>query len=134
MKKIINSKNKDKKRNINYLYPSKDEKIITKLSNLNYEGGSLVITEEASILDRTKYEFCQTIARCKREKKLELSEVADLLGLDEATVNKLLRCHIEFFALDSLISYIGKLNIPCQVKIIPETFIPTRKSNGRVRK
>src|SRR5436305_8684385 len=134
-KKIISLKN-NKKPNINYLYPSKDEKIIAKLSNPNYEGGSLVITEESSILDRTKYEFCQAIARCKREKKLESSEVADLLSLDEITTNKLLRCHVEAFALDSLISYAEKLNISCQIKITPEKSLSLiRKSNNnRTRK
>ncbi|CAG8768944.1 11211_t:CDS:2, partial [Dentiscutata erythropus] len=32
----------------------------------------------------------------------------------ELTANKLLHYHIENFALDSLISYVEKLNIPCQ--------------------
>jgi hypothetical protein len=51
-------------------------------------------------------------------------------------MNKLLHYHIENFALDSLISYVEKLNIPCQVKITPEELpISSRKStNGRLRK
>ena len=58
-----------------------------------------------------------------------------MLKLDELTANKLLHYHIENFALDSLISYVEKLNIPCQVKIIPEeSYILPRKSNGRSRK
>jgi hypothetical protein len=53
--------------------------------------------------------------------------------MDELTADKLLHYYIEIFALDSLISYVEKLNIPCQVKITSEeTF--TRKSNGRTRK
>ena len=61
--------------------------------------------------------------------------MARLLKLDELSTNKLLHYHIENFALDSLISYVEKLNIPCQVKIIPEeSYVLPRKSNGRIRK
>lgn len=62
--------------------------------------------------------------------------MANLLGLDKLSTAKLLRGYVENFALDSLISYVEKLNIPCQVKITSEeTFIPVRKTaNGRVRK
>ncbi|CAI2187376.1 20129_t:CDS:2 [Funneliformis geosporum] len=67
---------------------------------------------------------------------LRENKIARVLKLDELTTNKLLHYHIESFALDSLISYVEKLNIPCQVKVIPEEpFITPRKtSNGRVRK
>ena len=56
--------------------------------------------------------------------------------MDELTANKLLHYYTENFALDSLISYVEKLNIPCQVKITSaENCIPPRKTaNGRLRK
>lgn len=86
--------------------------------------GSKVIGEEASTLEKIKYQLCQSIAGYKRKANLELKELANLLKLDELTTNKLLRYHTEAFALDSLISYVEKLNIPCQVQITLEVTSP----------
>ena len=97
--------------------------------------GSKALGKDATVLEKIKYELCQSIVRCKRKGQLDLKKMAKLLKLDELTMNKLLHYHIENFALDSLISYVEKLNIPCQVKIIPEEdYIPVRKVNGRLRK
>ncbi|MDR1670603.1 MAG: hypothetical protein LBR43_02685 [Spiroplasmataceae bacterium] len=97
--------------------------------------GSKIIGEDASTLEKIKYELCQNIALYKRKKKLELKKLANVLKLDELTTNKLLHYHIENFALDSLLFYIEKLNIPCQVKITPE-FLPLnhKSSSSRLRK
>ncbi|KLL04816.1 MAG: hypothetical protein MRERV_4c096 [Mycoplasmataceae bacterium RV_VA103A] len=98
--------------------------------------GSRVIGPEASTLEKIKYELCQNIVRYKREKKLDLKQMSRLFKLDELTANKLLHYHIENFSLDSLISYVEKLNIACQVKITPQAdFTPIRKIiNHRPRK
>jgi predicted XRE-type DNA-binding protein len=97
--------------------------------------GSKVISEDASVLDQVKYQFSQTITRYHIQNNLNEAKTANLLGLDKLSTVKLLRGYVENFALDSLISYVEKLNIPCQVKITSEEpFIPTRKSNGRTRK
>ncbi|WNE40990.1 MAG: hypothetical protein mread185_000447 [Mycoplasmataceae bacterium] len=97
--------------------------------------GSKVISEDASTLEKIKYELCQNIALYKREKKIELKKLANVLKLDELATNKLLHYHIENFALDSLLSYVEKLNIPCQVKITPN-FLPLnhKNSSSRLRK
>ena len=95
--------------------------------------GSKVISKEASVLDQSKYQFCQTITRYQIKNNLTEKKIANLLGLDKLSTAKLLRGYVENFALDSLISYVEKLNIPCQVKITSEEpFV--RKSNGRARK
>ena len=61
--------------------------------------------------------------------------MSNLLGLDKLSTAKLLRGHIEAFALDSLISYVEKLNIPCQVKITStEPLTIPKKINNRIRK
>jgi len=98
--------------------------------------GSKALGKDASVLEKIKYELCQSIVRYKRKEQLELKKMAYILKLNELTTNKLLHYHIENFALDSLISYVEKLNIPCQVKITSEeTHFPPRKtSNGRLRK
>jgi predicted XRE-type DNA-binding protein len=98
--------------------------------------GSKVIGEDATVLDKTKYQFSQAITRYFVRNNLTERKMANLLGLDKSSTTKLLRGFVENFALDSLISYVEKLNIPCQVKITSEeSYIPTRRSsNGRVRK
>jgi len=98
--------------------------------------GSKVIGESASILEKTKYQLCQTVTRYQIQNNFSEKKMASLLSLDKLSTAKLLRGYIEAFALDSLISYVEKLNIPCQVKITPEIPSPLlrKTSNGRVRK
>ena len=96
--------------------------------------GSKALGKDATVLEKIKYELCQSIVRYKRENQLESKKIARVLKLDELTTNKLLHYYIENFALDSLISYVEKLNIPCQVKIVSEESFSSRKTNGRVRK
>jgi predicted XRE-type DNA-binding protein len=116
------------------LVSPKEEEIARQVESNNCLG-SKALGKDATVLEKIKYELCQSIVRHKRENKLELKKIARMIKLDELTVNKLLHYYIENFALDSLISYVEKLNIPCQVKITSEEpFIPTRKSNGRTRK
>ena len=114
------------------LVSPKEEKIVRWVES-NECLGSKALGKDATVLEKIKYELCQSIVRYKRENQLELKKIARLLKLDELTANKLLHYHIENFALDSLISYVEKLNIPCQVKITSEDSF-TRKSNGRSRK
>src|SRR4051812_23589262 len=87
-----------------------EEEIFRKLEDNNYEG-SLILGEDATILEKIKYELCRSIVRYKREKKLELSKIADKLGLEEKSTYRLLRYHLEGFTLDSLIDYVEKLHI-----------------------
>lgn len=97
--------------------------------------GSKVISEDASVLDQVKYQFSQTITRYHIQNNLNETKMANLLGLDKLSTAKLLRGYVENFALDSLISYVEKLNIPCQVKITSEDSFASRKTaNGRARK
>src|ERR1043166_7836834 len=126
---------KIKKNNSYQMLVNPKEEEIFRLVESEESLGSKSLGKDASILEKIKYELCQSIVRYKRKEELDLKKMAKLLKLDELTTNKLLHYHIENFALDSLISYVEKLNIPCQVKIIPkEDYIPPRKSNGRVRK
>jgi len=117
------------------LVSPKEEEVFHQVESDEYLG-SKVLGKNATVLEKIKYELCQNIVRYKRKEQLELKSVARLLKLDELTANKLLHYHIENFALDSLVSYVEKLNIPCQVKITSEeNYIPPRKSpDGRLRK
>ncbi|CAG8628118.1 17514_t:CDS:2 [Racocetra fulgida] len=97
----------------------KEEKLFRQVESDNVLG-SVILSKEATTLEKIKYELCQNIVRYKRIKKMTLDKVANILRLDELTTNKLLHYHIEAFALDSLISYVEKLNLPLRVKITSE--------------
>jgi len=117
------------------LVSPKEEEVFHQVESDEYLG-SKVLGKNATVLEKIKYELCQNIVRYKRKEQLELKSVARLLKLDELTANKLLHYHIENFALDSLVSYVEKLNIPCQVKITSEEnyISPRKSSDGRLRK
>src|ERR1043166_1673534 len=105
-----------KRNNANPFGKEKEIKeVLRKLTNPNYRGSNLALPEDATITEKFKYEICQSIAHYKLKNKLELEEIADLLNLDKPIMSKLLRCHIELFALDSLITYAEKLTIPLRI-------------------
>jgi len=111
-----------KKNNTNPFGKEKEIKeVLRKLTNPNYQGSNLALPEDATIIEKFKYEICQSIAHYKLKNKLELKEMADLLSLDKSSMSKLLRCHIELFALDSLITYAEKLTIPLQITETPRS-------------
>src|ERR1044072_5961370 len=121
-----------KRNNINPFGKKKEIKeVLQKLTNPNYQGSSLALPEDATIAEKFKYEICQSIAHYKLKNKLEVEEMADLLNLDKSSMSKLLRCHIELFALDSLITYAEKLTIPLQITEVPKKPKQNILSNSR---
>ncbi len=94
------------------------KRVREKLSDPDYEGGSYVVSDDASEVDRAKYQLCQLIAKYKREHNLLQKEVAEKLGIDEARISEILRGKIESFTLDRLVSYVEELYETVQVKII----------------
>jgi len=110
-----------KRNNVNPFGKEKEIKeVLRKLTNPNYQSSNLALPEDATITEKFKYEICQNIARYKLKNKLELEEMADLLNLDKSSMSKLLRCHIELFTLDSLITYAEKLTLPLQIAETPK--------------
>ena len=73
--------------------------------------------KNASVLEKTKYQFSQVITRYQVKNNLSEERIAQQLGLDKNATAKLLRGYIENFSLDSLISYTENLHLPLQVKI-----------------
>lgn len=102
------------------------------------EGGivNIVLPKNATFLEKVKYEICQAILAYQQDNRLTYKTIAQKIGISSEQTVDMLRGNIASFALDSLVTYAEKLNVPYQVKIIPkETFIPPRKtSNGRLRK
>ena len=77
-------------------------------------------SENASVSEKTKYQFSQVITGYLVKNNLSEAEIANRLGLDKNATARLLRGYIENFSLDSLIAYVDKLHLPLQVKITEE--------------
>lgn len=107
MKKKIN--------NYPFLAEKELKKVREELSDPNYSRINFVLEDNASFLDKTKYEVCQSIARQKRKKKLSLEKTAQQIQLSIPETEEILFSHIHQFTLDRLFSYAEKLNIPLQV-------------------
>lgn len=93
-------------------------RIREKLSDPKYRGGNLALPENATELDRAKYELCQLIARYQREHGLLQKDIARRIGADESRISDILRGKIESFTLDRLISYAEKLHPKLRVQVI----------------
>ena len=52
------------------------EEVIKRLSDPNYEGGNYALPENASELEKSKYEICQKLAHYKRINELSLKDLA----------------------------------------------------------
>ena len=93
------------------------EEIIKRLSDPNYEGGNYALPENASELEKSKYEICQNIARYKRINELPLKDLAYELGISQSKLDNILYCRINLLKLDDLASYLEKLGIVFRLEI-----------------
>jgi len=90
---------------------------IKRLSNPNYQWGNYALPENASELEKSKYETCQNIARYKRENELTEKEIAYELGISQNKLDNILYCRINLLKLDNLANYLEKLHIPFHLEI-----------------
>jgi len=96
------------------------EETIKRLSDPNYEGGNYALPENASELEKSKYDICQNIARYKRINELSLKNLAYELGISPSKLDNILYCRINLLKLDDLASYLEKLQIPFHLEIARE--------------
>ena len=89
------------------------EKLSTRIT-----GGNLALPENATQVDRAKYQLCQFIARYQREHGLLRKDIARKIGVDESRISDILRGKIDGFTLDRLIGYAEKLHPGLRVRVI----------------
>ena len=135
MTKRINIK---KKIITDYPFPSEKElkKVRKELSDPNYSRVNFVLEDDATPLEKSKYEICQNIARYKRENEISEKEIGKRLGIKS---NKRLEClffsHISEFTLDELVEYASKLFAPFYLEITPtKSLLFSHKSNNHSKK
>src|SRR3954454_3506952 len=91
------------------------EAVLRKLTRPGYQNSNLALPEDATVVEKFKYEICKSIARYKLRNKLSLETMAELLDLDKKSMDKLLCCHITLFDLEDLVVYAEELEIPLKV-------------------
>ena len=93
------------------------EETIKRLSDPNYEWGNYALPENASELEKSKYEICQNIARYKRINEVPLKDLAYELGISLKKLDEILYCRINLLKLDDLASYLEKLGVVFHLEI-----------------
>jgi len=90
---------------------------IKRLSDPNYPWGNYALPENASELEKSKYETCQNIARYQRENNLSNKDLAYELGISLTKLDDILYCRINLLKLDNLASYLEKLGVVFHLEI-----------------
>ncbi|MDA9189522.1 helix-turn-helix domain-containing protein [bacterium] len=96
--------------------PNKKE-IKKVLDDLKNSEGSLVLQDDATPLEKLRFEICQKFIKYKLSNKLNQKELAEILEVDEAKVSKILRHRIDEFSTDRLISLYYKLDPELVLKV-----------------
>jgi predicted XRE-type DNA-binding protein len=94
---------------------------IKRLSEPNYPWGNYALPENASELEKSKYEICQNIARYKRENDLSNKDLAYELGVSLTKLDDILYCRINLLKLDNLANYLERLKISFHLEVERET-------------
>src|SRR5215469_2214684 len=101
---------------------------LNQLSSPKYQGGSWVLSKNATPLQKSKHELCREILIYQRKHKLTDKELAEQMELTLAETEDILHYRIDYFTLDRLVAYANKLfrSEPLMVGIIKD-----RKLNGK---
>ena len=104
-------------------YPDKEFKeYLNQLSSPHYQGGSWVLSKNATPLEQAKYEICKEILIYQRKHKLTDKELAEQMELTLAETEDILHYRIDYFTLDRLMTYANKLfkTEPLMIGVIKE--------------
>lgn len=97
-------------------FPSKNEieRILKKLENVE---GTLGLPENPTPLEKFRHDIQQKFVGYKLIKKISQREMAEILGVDEGKVSKILHNRLDEFSTDRLINLYSKLNPKIQLKV-----------------
>lgn len=100
------------KNNNHSVFPPQEEfeRVVKRISKSD-KRTNIGLAPNASPVERAKYDFCQTIARYRRENNLAERTVAQQLEITSSRLDSILYSHIDEFSLDELANYANKLHI-----------------------
>src|SRR5690349_4858145 len=96
------------------------EKLCKSLSDPNYQGGSWALPENPTLLEKSKYDICKKILVYKQEHNLSTEKLAKKIKLSVSETEDILYGHIDYFTLDRLLDYVGKLFSPSEIMVTVE--------------
>jgi predicted XRE-type DNA-binding protein len=91
---------------------------LAKIEDPNYQGGSWDLADNASALEKAKYELCENILAHKQDNKLTIQKLAKKINLSETETEDILHYRTNHFTLDRLMNYASKLFSSSQVAIV----------------
>lgn len=65
----------------------------------DWGNGSWFLPENATALERTKYEFCRQMVTYKQDNNLSTQEIAEKINLTNSETQEILFYHIDYFIL-----------------------------------
>lgn len=91
-------------------YPNPEFKeYLNQLASPNYQGGSWVLPENPTPLEKSKHEICREILIYQRQHKLTDEEIARQMELTLPETEDILHYRLNCFTLDRLMTYANKL-------------------------
>ena len=102
-------------------YPDPEFKeYLNQLSSPNYQGGSWVLPDNPTPLEKSKHEICREILLYQRKHKLTDKETAEQMELTLPETEDILHYRFNYFTLDRLMIYANKLfkTKPLKVRVV----------------
>jgi predicted XRE-type DNA-binding protein len=97
-------------------FPSKQQiaQVLKKLENVE---GTLSLPKNPTPLEKFRWDICQQFIIFKKHKGCNQKELANLIGIDDAKMSKILHHRIDEFSTDRLISLFEKINPDVKFKV-----------------
>src|SRR3954452_512183 len=116
-KKDTNTKLGTKKKVVRKSKTEKEQfkKYLERIEDPNYQGGSWALPENATPLEKSKYDICKKILVYKQNHNLSTEKLAKKIKLSISETEDILHGHIDYFTLDRLLDYAGKLFSPSEI-------------------
>jgi hypothetical protein len=95
---------------------------LNQLASPNYQGGSWVLPNNPTPLEKSKYELCREILIYQRKQKLTDEKLAEQMELTLAETEDILHYRTNYFTLDRLLTYANKLfkSKPLKIGIVKD--------------
>ena len=96
--------------------PNKKE-LESVLKKLEKSQGTLALKDNATSLEKFRFDLCQKFLKYKKSHEMNQKELAEALGVDEAKISKILHHRIDEFSSDRLIDLYSKLDPDLKLKV-----------------
>ena len=95
-----------------------NEKTLKRMrAKLDKVEGTLMISPNATPLQKLRWDICQKFVRYTREHDLTQDQLAKILRVDKAKISKILNHRIDEFSTDRLITLYQQLNPDIEFKV-----------------